>query len=80
MGITAVQRVTVLDLISKLIYAQIEESYQVIYTETRLKSVLNYYYEHWHHIRDQWVEGLTHNSHHYLNSTNNRLEAIKPKD
>ena len=40
MGITAAQRVTVLDLISKLAYAQSEESYQIIYKklkETKLK-------------------------------------------
>ena len=82
MGITAAQRVTVLDLISKLAYAQSEEAYQVIYEkllEMKLKSVLNYYDEHWHHIRDQWVEGLKHDSCHYLNSTNNRLEAINQK-
>ena len=30
MGITAAQRVTVLDLLSKLAYAQSEETYQVI--------------------------------------------------
>ena len=56
MGITAAQRVTVLDLFSKLVYAQSEESYQVIYNkllETKLKSVLNYYDEHWHHICDR---------------------------
>ena len=82
MGITAAQRVTVLDLISKLAYAQSEESYQIIYEklqETKLESVLDYYDEHWHDIRHQWVEGLKHDSCHYLNSTNNRLEAINQK-
>ena len=82
MGITAAQRVTVLELISKLAYAQSEESYQIIYEqlmETKLKAVLNYFDENWHHIREQWVEGLKHDSCHYLNSTNNRLESINQK-
>ena len=41
--------------------------------------MLNYFDKNWHGIRNQWVEGLKHDSCHYLNSTNNRSESINQK-
>ena len=82
MGITAAQRMCVLEIISKLVYSQDQQNYHVHYQhlkETNLKSVIEYYDQNWHDIRSQWVEGLKHDCCHYLNSTNNRLESLNQK-
>ena len=82
MGITAAQRMSVLEIISKLVYSQDQQDYHVYYQqlkETKLKSVIEYYDQNWHDIRSQWVEGLKHDCCHYLNSTNNQLESLNQK-
>ena len=82
MNITTAQRVTVLEIITKLVYAQNEASYNQFYQQlqnTKLTSVLNYFDKNWHGIRNQWVEGLKHDSCNYLNSANNRLESFNQK-
>ena len=82
MGISAAQRVTVLEIISKLAYAKDEEDYSKYYQqlmETKLKRVIKYFDDNWHEIREQWVEGFKRESCNYLNSTNNRLESINQK-
>lgn len=82
MNISAAQRVTILELITKMVYAQNETSYEEFYQQlqkTKFKLVLNYFDKNWHGIRSQWVEGLKHDLCHYLNSTNNRLESINQK-
>jgi len=82
MGINAAQRVTVLEIFSKLAYAKDEEDYSRYYqqlTETKLKRVIEYFDNNWHEIREQWVEGFKRESCNYLNSTNNRLESINQK-
>lgn len=81
-GITAAQKVMVLELITKLVYARDEDEYCKFYQqlkETKLKQVLQYYDENWHGIKEQWVEGLKREACHYLNSTNNRIESINHK-
>ena len=60
MNVTAAQRVTVLEIITKLVYAQNETSYDQFYQQLqniKFKSVLNYFDKNWHGIRNQWVEG-----------------------
>ena len=82
MGISAAQRITVLEIICKLVYAQNDEEYQKFYQllkQTKLKEVIHYFDDNWHGIKEQWVEGLKRESCHYLNSTNNRLESINQK-
>ena len=82
MAITAAHQTSVLEIISKLVYAQDQQNYHVHYQqlkETKLKSVVEYYDQNWHDIRSQWVEGLKHDCCHYLNSTNNRLESLNQK-
>ena len=82
MGITTAQRMSVLEILSKLVYSQDEENYLVYYQqlkETKIKSVIEYDNQHWHDIRSQWVEGLNHECCPYLNSTNNRLESLNQK-
>jgi len=83
MGISAAQRVTVLEIISKLAYAKDEEDYRKYYQQlrdTKLKRVIEYFDDNWHEIREQWVEGFKQESCNYLNSTNNRLESINQKN
>ena len=82
MGITAAQRMSVLEIISKLVYSQDQQNYHVHYQqlkETKLKSVIEYYDQNWHDIRSHWVKGLKHDCCHCLNSTNNRLESLNQK-
>ena len=82
MNITSAQRMSVLEILSKLVYAQDEENYHIYYQQlkdTKIKSVIEYYDQNWHGIRSQWVEGLKHDCCHYLNSTNNRLESLNQK-
>lgn len=80
--INAAQRITVLEIISKLVYARNEEEYCKYYRQlqdTKLKRVIQYFDDNWHGINEQWVEGLKREACHYLNSTNNRLESINQK-
>ena len=82
MGISAAQRITVLEIISKLVYARDEEEYMKFYRQLResnLNQVIEYFEDNWHGIKEQWVEGLKCEVSHYLNSTNNRLESINQK-
>ena len=63
MAITAAQQMSVLENISKLVYAQDQQNYHVHYQqlkETKLMSVVEYYDQNWRDIRSQWVEGLKH--------------------
>ena len=78
----AAQRIIVLEIISKLVYAQDEEEYMKFYQqlkESNLKQVIEYFDDNWHRIKEQWVEGLKCEACHYLNSTNNRLKSINQK-
>ena len=82
MGISAAQRITVLEIISKLVYDRDEEEYMKFYRQLResnLNQVIEYFEDNWHGIKEQWVEGLKCEVSHYLNSTNNRLESINQK-
>ena len=82
MGISAAQRITTLEIICKLVYAQNNEEYQKFYEllkQTELEKMIHYFDDNWHGIKEQWVEGLKRESCHYLNSTNNRLESMNQK-
>ena len=79
MAIFAAQKITVLEIICKLVYAHNDEEYQKFYQllkQTKLKELIHYFDNNWHSIKEQWVEGLKHESHHYLHSMNNGLESI----
>ena len=72
MGINAAQRITVLEIISKLVYARDEEEHMKFnqqLKESNLKQVIEYFDDNWHGIKEQWVEGLKREACHYLNST-----------
>ena len=82
LGITSAQRCLALEIVQKIAYSASEATYNVHYKElcnTNLKSVIQYYNENWHGIRDQWVEGLKNDHFNMLNRTNNRLECINQK-
>ena len=81
-GINAAQKVAVLEIINKLVYARDEEEYSKFYQklkDTKLNQVIQYFNDNWNGIREQWVEGLKREACHYLNSTNNRIESINQK-
>ena len=46
---------------------------------TRIRSVIDYFEENWHCIKDEWVEGLKSKFMTLRNRTNNRLECINQK-
>ncbi|XP_014678906.1 PREDICTED: putative protein FAR1-RELATED SEQUENCE 10 [Priapulus caudatus] len=82
MGITQDQRIAVLEIVQKLVYSKDEEDYQRHYMSLlrcELAVVIEYYNKNWHELRGQWVEGLKNDHCHFMNRTNNRLEAINQK-
>jgi len=63
-------------------YAQSEDDYNLLFQQlesTAPKSVFEYFLKNWHHIRREWVTGLTFHSGNMLNNTNNRLESFNGK-
>ena len=71
-----------LELLSKMAYAQSEGAYASFYVEFQQcapRCVVDYFSENWHHIREQWVDGLKNSQCNYLNRTNNRVESINAK-
>ena len=82
MGITAAERLHVLDILQRMSYATKEETYFGAYKElqqTGLKTVLDYFNDNWHQIRNEWVCGLKDHNLMFQNHTNNRVESINQK-
>jgi len=82
MGITAAERLHVLDILQRMSYATSEETYFNTYEElqqTKLKAVQEYFDDNWHEIRDEWVCGLKDDNLMFQNHTNNRVESINQK-
>ena len=82
MGITAAERLHVLDILQRMSYATKEEAYFAIYKElqqTGLKTVTDYFNDNWHQIRNEWVCGLKDDNLTFQNHTNNRVESINQK-
>lgn len=82
MGISADERLQVLEIIQSMAHAATEEVYQDLYEQlmdTRFSAVKEYFIENWHLIRDEWVEGNKRKFSSFLNSTNNCLESINQK-
>ena len=82
MGITAAERLHVLDILQRMSYATKEEAYFDTYREfqqTGLKTVLDYFNDNWHQIRNEWVCGLKDDNLMFQNHTNNRVESINQK-
>ena len=82
LGISQSERIMCLELLSKMAYAQSEGAYASFYVEFQQcapRCVVDYFNENWHHIREQWVDGLKNSQCNYLNRTNNRVESINAK-
>ena len=59
-----------------------EDEYQTLYaefTQAVPRSVVIYFNNNWHGIRNQWMEELKNASANFLNNTNNRLESTNQK-
>ena len=82
MGITSGQRSMCLEMLQQFAYCTSEEAYQGLYSrfcECAPPTVVKYFNENWHDIRDQWVMGMKYTSGNFLNGTNNRLECLNSK-
>ena len=82
MGITSGQRSLCLELLQQLAYAFNEEKYDEIYTQfcrSAPSTVVQYFQQQWHPIKEQWTMGMKYATGNFLNSTNNRLECINGK-
>ena len=82
MGISNDERIQALEILQCMAYSKSESSYQVLYEQllsTRLNTVIQYFNDNWHPIRNEWVEGFKNKYTNFLNSTNNRLESINQK-
>lgn len=81
-NINSVQRDQLKKIFEDMCYAKSIDEYNALFE--RLKSeapatVLDYFLKNWHNIKNEWVTGLTFNSGHFLNNTNNRLESFNGK-
>ena len=79
MGISSGEKATVLAHIQELTYSASEVEYMKKYEEMCLSMsprVKNYFDVNWHHIREQWVEGLKSNQMNLGVRTNNRIESF----
>lgn len=82
MGITNGQRNMCLELVQKMAYALSEEKYLELYSQFQQSApstVLEYFDEQWHSIRQQWTMGMKYSTGNFLNNTNNRVESLNSK-
>ncbi|XP_047142281.2 uncharacterized protein LOC124816845 isoform X2 [Hydra vulgaris] len=82
LGITSGQRTSCLELIQKLAYARSETQYNEFYdifVSLSPTTVLEYFNNNWHNIRNEWVFGLNYACANFMNTTNNRLENFNGK-
>ena len=82
MGITMGQRTMCLETIQKMAYASNLDEYNELHSNFERscpKTVVDYFNESWHPIKDEWVMGFKAACGSFLNFTNNRLECINGK-
>ena len=82
MGISPGQKLLSLEILQKLAYSKNEEEYDTLYeqlVEDAPPTVVDYFNENWHPIRDEWVMGMKFEVGNFLNTTNNRLESLNAK-
>ena len=82
MGISNDEQMQVLEILQSMAYSKTESRYQVLYKQlmsTRLNTVIQYFNDNCHPIRDEWVEGHKNRYTNFMNATNNRLESINQK-
>ena len=79
MGISSGEKSTVLAHIQELTYSHDEEDYTRRYDQLCLAMstrIRRYFDDNWHHIRDEWVEGLKSRQMNLGVRTNNRVESF----
>ena len=82
MNITNAQRISCVEYIQRMAYAKTDHEYTGIYDEFATiapEDVKSYFDKNWHPIKEEWVMGFKFSTGNFLNSTNNRLEAINGK-
>ena len=82
MGITCGERDLLLELLSKMSYANSESEYNDAYTEFQAANVqpaIDYFEKNWHPIRRQWAAFGRNCEFNLGEATNNRLESINAK-
>ena len=82
MGITSAERLRVLEILSSLAHCKSEGEYEKHLDElkqTNFRSVIDYFIENWHPIREQWVACFKDKHLNLGETTNNRLESTFSK-
>lgn len=77
--ITADQRVTVLEILTRLVYSKTSEAYDLCYDELcslNFERVNQYYNDNWHVIKDEWTMHGRNKYANYMNNSNNRSERL----
>lgn len=80
--ITTEQKTNILQILRAMVYAESESKYIQLYEklkEMNCQKVNEYFEQHWHNIRDQWVGFYVNQYKNYENRTNNRLESFNQK-
>lgn len=78
-NISAAQRISVLEILTRLVYSKTSDDYNVAYDELcamKLELVTKYYDDNWHEIREQWTMHGRNTYACYMNTTNNRTERL----
>lgn len=81
MGITKEQKLLCLELMQKMAYANCEQTYEMYYEQLRLTNiytVVEYYTNNWHNIKEEWVMALKSSTHFTIQSIG-RIERISKK-
>ena len=82
MGITSGQRNMCLESLQQMAYAPNEHKYMELYSQFKScapPTVVEYFDQNWHPIREQWTLGMKYSTGNFLNGTNNRLESLNAK-
>lgn len=80
--ITTEQKTVILQILQAMVYAESESKYVHLYEKLKnmpCPKVHEYFDQHWHNIRDQWVGFYVNQHKNYENRTNNRLESFNQK-
>ena len=78
MGITSAERHQCLEIIKSIVYSKSPSEYELNVTplkNTKLKSVVDYFMESWHPIREQWAKTFKDATFNLGETTNNHLES-----
>ena len=83
LGVTAGERVTVLEKLQQLAYSKNEDDYMLLYEEfvelCPNHLIQEYFDKNWHQIRKEWVQGLKNQDMNLSSNTNNRIKSFFQK-